>query len=421
MTDVVVDRVRIRGTGARRLARVAARTLPGALDRALADLADCALDRLEIRLELDPADYDDETLALLWADRIRSAALATGAGVRSVGPAVRDAGSEVTPTSTAADAPPAAPSRQEQGEVAEDVVAAVRAWLDADAPATAVPRCVTLLTVPSLADAVVDRLGHDRARDLVRALDQVTTRLPSRSSARPGDEVDAGDEERPGRAPTADHRGAPGPLPPDRPVGADQQQPVRDQVVADAAVLSPHLELTAAAAADDVATADLTGATVAAGLVLCHPWLADLCRDAERHHPRTDPVHVRRAVLAVLAGGPEHPPDLVDDPVVRFLAGAPEDAPSSSSFAPLDTEPLSDLADAVLGRLAALLRGFERSSPTFVRTSWLSRPGVLELHRDPPRLLAAPLPLDVVLHLLPYPVSLLRLPWTTPLTVRFLP
>ena len=82
MTDVAIDTLRIRGPGARRLAAVAARALPAALERALADVADITVDTVEVTLALDPDGYDDETLAILWADAIRAGVLAAGRDAR---------------------------------------------------------------------------------------------------------------------------------------------------------------------------------------------------------------------------------------------------------------------------------------------------------------------------------------------------
>ncbi|WP_344254195.1 hypothetical protein, partial [Actinoplanes campanulatus] len=80
MTDVAVGTLRIRGPHAGRLARVAARMLPAALDRALADVDDVVVDRVEVRLAVDVDGCDDETLAVLWADAIRARVLAGGDG-----------------------------------------------------------------------------------------------------------------------------------------------------------------------------------------------------------------------------------------------------------------------------------------------------------------------------------------------------
>jgi hypothetical protein len=157
-----------------------------------------------------------------------------------------------------------------------------------------------------------------------------------------------------------------------------------------------------------------------AGLVILYPWLADLCRDAETWHPHHDPAALRRLTLAVLAG----PEDLglADDPLVIFLAGAGPDAPPSSALGPLEARTqVAAAADGVLAQFANLLPGFERSTPGFVRASWIVRAGLLEHRRDPVRLIAETSPLDVVMPLLPYPLGLLRLPWTAPLTVGFSP
>lgn len=422
MTDVVVDRVRIRGTGARRLAAVAARALPDALEDALADLADGAIGPLDVRLDLDPADHDDATLAALWADRIRSAALAAGARVRPVAPP------GVTPAdatgSPLRDDPGATPDGRRAGAphvgTTEGLVTALSTWLEAGGPADAVPLAVAALADRSVARAVAARLGTVGVRRLRRVLTGIAARTRSGTIDRqgpPGSTAGVSDRHAPVR-PAPDRPGSGTAVPPAA-HAAPGDRP-EDEAVAAAAALRPHLEL-AATVDDRSPQADLTAATAVAGLVLCYPWLADLCRDAELHHPLAEPSHVRRVALAVLAAGPDADPVLLDDPLIRFLAGAPADAPAATVLAPLDTEPLTGLADAVLTRFAALLRGFQRSSPGFVRSSWLVRPGLLDVERDPARLVAATAPLDVVLHLLPFPVSLLRLPWTPPLTVRFVP
>lgn len=82
---------------------------------------------------------------------------------------------------------------------------------------------------------------------------------------------------------------------------------------------------------------------------------------------------------------------------------------------------VAESAVHVLASFAALLPGFERSSPAYVRGSWITRLGVVDRDRDPVLLTAATRPLDVVLTQLPYPVGLIKLPWSPPLTVRFRP
>lgn len=422
MTDVVVDRLRIRGTGARRLAAVAARVLPAALDDALTDLADGTIGKLDVHLDLDPADYDDVTLATLWADRIRSAALAAGATVRPTHPHGGRPTAEPAAGARAAPAVPATTPDADRVGSADPVdtvgtlVAAVRDWLAADAPASGVPHGVAALTEPTFARTVVDRLGPDLSRQLADAIDRIGGPAVARTPA-PGATDGEPRMPRPGRATsaaahptTASTTGPP----------ADPADRTTDRVVAATRTASEHVAL--ARTADPAATvADLTAPSTVAGLVLCYPWLAELCREAEQVHPLTEPSHARRVVLAVLVGGDEADAGLLDDPLVRFLAGAPDDAPPSSALAPVDTGPLAAPATHVLARLAGLLPGFERSTPGFVRTSWLVRPGLLDTDRRPAHLLAATMPLDVMLHRLPFPVTAFRLPWTPPLTVRFVP
>ena len=423
MTDVVVDRLHIRGAGARRLATVAARTLPAALEAALADLADGAVDHLTVTLDLDPADYDDATLALLWADRIRGAALAAGVPRRAA-------------PATAPGAPGPGPADDAGGATDGSAGGGVRsvavlvAWLEAGAPAAGVPLAVGRLADREHAAGVVALLGPAHAAALTAALRRAAQRtgrhrppgsgatdVPARSAAvaaaPPPGPVPA---EAPGEPSTRRHRHA-----------ADPQDPTGDVVRASAA-LRTHLEV---AAATGRTLVDLDLATRVAGVVLCYPWLADLCRTGEALLPGTDPTHVRRVALAALAGGwladtsPARgalvDPALLDDPLVLLLAGAAEDATPHGTLAPLPAGPLAAAADDVLARFAGLLHGFERSTPGFVRASWIVRAGLLDAGSDPVRLLAQRLPLDVVLGQLPYPVTLLRLPWSPPLTVRFRP
>jgi len=424
MTDVVVDRLRIRGADGRRLATVAARSLPIALERAFVDIEDTTLGQLSVDLHLDPADYDDATLAVLWADRIRTAALAAGARPRAARPAgqVADPDHDVgagpgTPLPAATTRSPSSVSARGSARADVDALAAtVLAWLDAGGTARAVPVALAALADPVRAAAVAARLGPERTALLVRALTDAGARAGLRPGARPqarpsGPTVDAPDD-------AVGQAGAPAPPHPVRPATT----PLGGAEVAEAA----HIIRTAAdfAAAADIVAADLAQATRVAGLVLLYPWLADLCRDAEDWHPGTDPGTVRRLALASLAD----PDDigLADDPLVCFLAGAPADgtasaaAPSSALVPLAQGDRVVTAADAVLARFAALLPGFERSSSGFIRSSWVVRAGLLDTDHDA-RLLAETMPLDVVLPLLRYPVSLLRLPWTPPLSVRFVP
>jgi hypothetical protein len=158
--------------------------------------------------------------------------------------------------------------------------------------------------------------------------------------------------------------------------------------------------------------------TRAAGLVLLYPWLADHCAAAEELHPGLDRYDVRAAALAALVADPA----AVEDPLVRMLAGRalPAEPPRDRFELPHQDE-VDASAERVLASFVSLLPGFERSTPEFVRSTWLVRLGVLDLERQPAVLTAATHPLDVLLPVLPYPLGLFKLPWSAALTVRFRP
>jgi hypothetical protein len=154
-----VDTLRLRGPHARRFASVAARALPAALERAMAGVGDVRLDRVEVSLDLDPGDYDDQTLAILWADAIRARVLATAPGHR---PPAR-------PVSSAAAAPTRTPEPAE-------VLATVRNWLaarrlSAPPPVSVVPAAVLALGDPAVARAVRAMSGPGEWARLLAALD----------------------------------------------------------------------------------------------------------------------------------------------------------------------------------------------------------------------------------------------------------
>jgi hypothetical protein len=128
---------------------------------------------------------------------------------------------------------------------------------------------------------------------------------------------------------------------------------------------------------------------------------------------------VREAALAAVVDPDD--PTFADDPLVRLLAGYH----AGHEVEPRVRTPLSgareiaESAGGVLAGFTALLPGFERSSEAFVRASWVARAGLLDTDRDPVLLTAATHPLDVLLPRLPYPVGLLKLPWSAPVSVRF--
>ena len=402
MSDVAVDTVRLRGPGAQRLARVAATTLPPALDRALSDVGDVCIAQVAVRLDLVVDDYDDETLAVLWADAIRVQVVAD-VGRRAAGAPVPTV--QAAPLATAG-----APSPR-------DVAAVARRWVVASGVARAdLPVAVVALADPQLAAAVREQLEEREWNELIALVARSLEPRPARSQPPPPKSPDPAPAERPAAADPSVHEpatrewaGRYGPKQPEVP------DPVRD---IEAVVLAELAEV-ARVAPESGGPVALAALTRAAGLVLLYPWLADHCRRAEALHPGLDPVDVREAALAAVVDPDD--PTLADDPLVRLLAGRPLDGdPGPRARMPLSAaREVAESAGSALSGFAAMLPGFERSSERFVRESWVVRRGLLDVERDPVLLTAATHPLDVLLPRLPYPVGLLKLPWSPPVAVRF--
>ena len=409
MTDVAVDRVRIRGPHARRLTRVAAAALPAALERALAKVDDVVVERLTVVLDVDPDQLDDETLALLWADAILAAVLKEHG---SVGPAARPrergaASSRPEPPRTYGAC--SLPARAVFAEPEDDA-------------ARLLPAELLLLRDPTTARRVAAALGEGEWTRLVTALERL---LPPGTLPRGWPNM-----RRRRRGPRRIRRPQPGVAgrAPDRTGPADDQPGVGAGTMPSATPLRPDSPPTGVYAAlgslaelreNGTEPLDLRAVTAVAGLVLFYPWLADHCRRAVELHPRLDPVDVREAALAAVAGEKGY----ADDPLVRLLAGRPDPLVGSSRLRvglPYEDE-VAESAEGVIRSFAALLPGFERSSPEFVRQAWLVRLGVIDLDRSPALLTAATHPLDVALSLLPYPRGLTKLPWMPPLSMRFRP
>lgn len=124
-------------------------------------------------------------------------------------------------------------------------------------------------------------------------------------------------------------------------------------------------------------------------------------------------------------------PEAVPDDAARVAALVELAGPTSPELAldplvrvlagaPLDDEladaelPLELDAAAVLERFAAALPGFGASSPRFLRVHFVARGALVAPVGDRlVRVVLEPLPLDPLLELLPYPLAPFRLPWTT--------
>jgi contractile injection system tape measure protein len=415
MTDVAVDTLRLRGPHARRLAAVAARALPAALERAMAGVGDVRVERVEVRLDLDPADYDDQTLAVLWADAIRARVLAATPHPRP-------------PARTAPSPPAPAPART---ATPGEVLAVVRVWVAATSrssvtPSTTVlPSAALALGDPAVARAVRGAAGPVEWARLLAALG-TALRTPGRTTPatdRQGSptvtpEVSEPDPVAP-VAPAARPRPVDGTVGRHAPVPGERAE-VLDMLAALAGLLAVSPGPAGLRAATRVADVDLSTVTRAAGLVLLYPWLADHCRRAEALHPGLAGLDVREAALAAIVDPDD--PALADDHLIGLLAGRPGPPAEPRVRGELDRQDeVVESGARVLASFAALLPGFGDSTATFARNSWIRRLGVVHRDRDPALLLAATHPLDVVLPLLPYPIGLVKLPWSPPLSVRFAP
>lgn len=414
MTDVVIDRIRLRGPGTARLARIAARALPAALDRALQDLGDADIADLAVPLDAAVLSLDDDAVAALWADAIRGALLAEGVTARRPPP-----GPEPAPAADGV-ADTTAPRTGEEDR------AEASAWVREHFPRTGIPvSALRRARMPSPDGSPMAGVTADDAALRERVRHALSEELRPRH-------LPAGAPD-PGRTGSAASDSPPdvrdGVTDPVEPKGTDAAPAAaapRAPGLAGAPGADPSLALDALidALADLVADrggrerVDLRGITRAAGLPLLYPWLADHCRAAVEALPGELPAAVRAVALAALID--EDAAALRDDPLVRHLAGLrPEDPPVPSPA--YDTTALRDAAADVVRSFAALLPGFQHSSTGFVRDEWLRRPGLLDLERDPALLTARSLPLDIALGTLPYPIGLFALPWCRPVTVRFRP
>ena len=169
--------------------------------------------------------------------------------------------------------------------------------------------------------------------------------------------------------------------------------------------------------------------TLASGLVFLHPWLRHFLEEGVAELGSLEPgrVGVRRCLLLASLLG--EPGALASDPLIRFLAG---DDPAQPWIPPKEREsalPLAlDRAEGVLDLFAAAFPGTRSQlSHSMIRDHILHRTGTvhpLRTHNTDTEM--APLvvrpdpgPLDALVHALPYPVTLFKLPWTPPIQVLF--
>jgi len=397
-----------------RLERVARSELGRALDAQVAVDAPVSLGRLTVRLDLDPDAYDDRTLAMLWAGRIREAIVAAtdAAATWSTNGASADAGASSASTELGRD--DSTPALDEPLPPL-----ARRAILGDAAAATAIARAVqadpagvghelrTALSAPERR-ALLRMLqgggagrrwrghrtlptpsGKRRLRSVRRSEPRTATRLPATMSWTAGLAI-ASRRWLAGRSREA----AIGLIPPPTHVPA-RPKPARRGLAT---------------------PADRRLRSQVAGLGLLWPWLTAQLEAASDRLRRLDPVEARRLALAALVPGMSA---AVDDPVIRLLAGDdPATDPSLIVVTERDLLLAAEGAAEVVEAFGAALPGFAGSTQDFISHEFLLRAGVVNPADDPVTVTAAPLPLDPALGQLRYPIGAFRMPWTRPIALR---
>lgn len=154
-----------------------------------------------------------------------------------------------------------------------------------------------------------------------------------------------------------------------------------------------------------------------AGLVLLHPWLARLL-DATGHYPAGSKGPIAdaalpgaAALLHWLASGREveHEFEL---PFVKLLLGHAPDQPLAHQ-PPALSDALRGEADALLDAALQHWSALRGTSTSGLRTSFLQRRGLIERREQAWLLRVEPESFDLLLGMLPWSISLLRLPWMT--------
>ncbi|MFF1509275.1 contractile injection system tape measure protein [Streptomyces sp. NPDC058326] len=407
-----------------RLCRLAAERLPAVLGRALGGepgggehVPEVRVDRLVVPLGFDPADHDDDTVLLLWAEHIR-AAVAHRLSVTPAGPVTRGPRAPGrSPASTPASPPP---------EPASTGSGMPSVGPGTTGPATVVP--TRPARIPAVRPEETDQRWEPFTDGRHRPVPPAPT-SPEAADGGPDRAAPAGRPDGGASAPPLPAAGAevrvdlPGQAPAARTARPGEPAPYEP------AVPSGLRAVPAAPARTGVRPAPAGGplSSRAGGVVLLHPWLAGYVHEATRllrasgaaALATATETDLRRIALGALAGPAD--PGTPGDPLILLLAGA-----ARASEAPADGEPVTrevpeevaGAAEGVLREFAAALPGFGRSSPGYLRAGFLLREAVLETAPGGViRVDLAPLPLDPVLARLPYPVGSFALPWSPPVRV----
>jgi hypothetical protein len=404
MTDLIIERLRIACTARHgrerealavraRLERIARRRLPATLERTVPASGAESFGRIVVMLDFDPSDYDDETVALRWAERIRRA-VGRSSPLAPFGAATVEAGSVSALSRHPRRTPPA-----------EELLVAVldRALVG---ESSALDELAAILDSGRAKDDL-ELLSAGELRVLAEQLERYAGRLEAAAGAA---EAESGSPRRDGvaSAPAREARG--------RRIHS-LRTAERAKALRGAARALRHREgrVVGGRGPRGAALAPALLSSSVAGIVLLYPWLGRFLSDATEAQPDLDPVPVRRLALARLV------PDVAaadSDPLVRFLAGGDPNRDESPLAPPTDTRGVDEQAASVLRSFAEALPGFESSSAEFIRRQFIVRRGTLATDPDPAQLVVAALPLDPVLVRLPYPIGLVRLAWTASLSVR---
>ena len=474
-----------RRSGAARAMRARARLegtarhhLPAALDPALAFEPRVYVDRLDVRLDFALEDYDDVTVATLWAARVRSA---LERALREGDPSAR---SFETDDEFVAGAAAEIAERGELSWVFEELgcgtgrVAVLDFLFAFDSRRAVAVLARALSSRPALARALHERLEPGERGVAVTAL-RGERRWGDRRAGAPTDARLAGREAAAGRMASRETAGVDArrdpqakgaTMPLGERTGDERASGVEAWLEAlaecarggGAAVVlegstrpaTAGRALGATTAMDGAEAAAVNGAasrygagrpaveqggepaptslqpvadgrrpdeplvTRYAGLTLLYPWLGEyLGRElpAPTVPPGLDPrIAARLWALARLVA-PEAGGGPAGDPLLWLLAGGSPRA--SAPVSPPPEEELAELdrpATELLAAFAALVPGFEGSTPTHVRDRFLSREGTFadSEREDEVLLVLRPDALDAVLGRLPYPRGPFRLAWT---------
>jgi Contractile injection system tape measure protein len=455
-----------------RLERTARTHLPGALEPVLAGHGErIFVERLSVGLDFDPCDYDDVTVAALWAGRIGAALDGSDAGARTERVVGFASDREFDEAALAEFA-----STGRLGWIFEELgcgtglvsAAEVAAAFAALGPVRLLGVVETLAAREELARGLYERLAPaERSRTLDRfahVLDTApeTIGRAAETGLAPSGESSA-TQSRNGRPATAIAEGTDGAeiAPGDTHPGPDISWAVWTRALAELAFAdfgrtkngqASAPDASSAAEAEDAVPALREGATVdrdaqgsadapadvapsepqretdfdltaecvgwwsrLGGLAFLYPWLADYL--AEPPLPGLAAVEARLWAFAALAEPTD--PSLVHDPLIRLLAGDDLEHDREEGPEPDGLDQLEQPAQAVLAAFAAALPGFGESTAGFVRAHFLARGALLEPLADERfRLVLEPAPFDPILDLLPYPVEAFRLRWSPVVVVR---